>query len=191
YARQHQRPDQDGELALRATPLLDHRVRLPDRSSGSGVWRVPWPPGPIPDRGVQDRAPQPTHRPDALVPAPGRAASERLAVRAAHGPGEEEAGVRSLPAASAPAPGRRSNGGLRRWPIAPCKVLQCGQARGSRTAIAFWRAAKSSAARATGPWQSWSSRCPPGTRRWLSTSEIAGRLFVSETTVRNACLCDL
>ena len=101
HAREHQRADRRGLAAVRAAAPLDHRVRLPDEPARPGVRRLLGEPGALPDAGVRDRPQEPAHRHDALVPAPGRARSRRLAVRAHDRGRPAEAGVRGVPAAAA------------------------------------------------------------------------------------------
>ena len=68
--------------AVRAAPSLDHRVRLPDEPARQGVRRLLGEAGALPDAGVRDRAQEPAHRHDALVPRPRRARPLGLAVGA-------------------------------------------------------------------------------------------------------------
>ena len=80
-----ERADEALDPALRQQAHLDHRVRLPDEPARPALRRLVREAGCLPDAGVRDRAQEPAHRHDALVPAQGRAEPRGLAVGAADG----------------------------------------------------------------------------------------------------------
>ena len=70
HARELQPADQRGDAPLRQQADLDHRVRLPDESTGQGLRRLLGQPGQVPDAGLRHRKAESPHRLFPVVPAP-------------------------------------------------------------------------------------------------------------------------
>src|SRR5262249_59697737 len=86
---------------LRPQAALDHRVRLPDAPARPHLRRGLENPSKVPRPGVRDRAEEPAHPDDDLVPREGRVAAGRLAVGLLHYPRPAQAVLLRLQGAEA------------------------------------------------------------------------------------------